>query len=226
MHSGVKRLLKKVDSILFPRLYSPLDEYEEVIAAELVGKCDSLLDVGCGVTKHSPMYDLARNFGKIIGIDLFEPTIAENKISGNYHEYYVWDAKDIEQKFGPKSVDAILATDLIEHVDPKTGIELLDQFDRVARKKIILFTPNGFIPQDEYDDNKFQIHRSGWTVNDFRSRGYRVLGMNGLKFLRGEQARMRWMPEWFWLRISLWTQLFTRHFPRFAFHLLVIKDLD
>jgi hypothetical protein len=56
--------------------------------------------------------------------------------------------------------------------------------ENVAKKKIIIFTPNGFLRQDEYDGDKLQIHKSGWTVDEFKKLGYEVKGINGWKPLR------------------------------------------
>ena len=38
--------------------------------------------------------------------------------------------------------------------------------EKVARKKVIVFTPNGFVPQRPYDGNPFQEHLSGWSVDE------------------------------------------------------------
>jgi hypothetical protein len=58
--------------------------------------------------------------------------------------------------------------------------------ERIARDKIIVFTPNGFLPQDPWDGNPMQEHLCGWSVEDFRSRAYRVEGVLGWKALRGD----------------------------------------
>lgn len=224
LRQGIRKSLKALDHVLFPQTRVQVDEHEEIIARELEN-CRTVLDIGCGVTLNSPLYKIAPQFERIVGIDLFAPAIAENKKSGNYTEYHVLDASKVVEKFGPKSFDAVVATDLIEHVDQETGKMLLGIFEQVAKVKIILFTPNGFIPQDEYDGNKYQIHRSGWQVGDFRRLGYKVWGINGLKLLRGEQAKFRLEPIWFWQRISWLTQYVTRYLPRFAFHLLAVKRL-
>ena len=52
----------------------------------------------------------------------------------------------------------------------------------------MVFTPNGFVRQHEYDCNPLQVHRSGWTVDSFRRRGYEIYGIGGPKALRGERA--------------------------------------
>jgi glycosyltransferase involved in cell wall biosynthesis len=59
---------------------------------------------------------------------------------------------------------------------PLTGIEVLKQCDRIARKQIIFFTPLGMMPQ-EYEEGdqdgwgqhggSWQTHRSGWDPAEF-----------------------------------------------------------
>ncbi len=54
-----------------------------------------------------------------------------------------------------------------------------------SKNKIIIFTPNGFIWQDGYDDNSLQEHKSGWCAEELEKLGFKVYGMNGWKKLRG-----------------------------------------
>jgi len=73
--------------------------------------------------------------------------------------------------------DIITCLDTIEHVDKKTGEKWLDNFEKHAKRLIIVFTPNGFLPQGPEQGEKFdklEEHVSGWEVEDFLSRGYCV----------------------------------------------------
>ena len=98
--------------------------------------------------------------------------------------------------------------------------------EAVARRRVIVFTPNGFLPQDAFDGNPYQVHRSGWTVQEMRSRGYEVRGIHGWRPLRGERAAVRWPPRPFWGRLSLHTQRLFLERPHHAFQLLCTKDVD
>lgn len=90
---------------------------------------------------------------------------------------------------------------------------------------MIIFTPNGFQPQGEFDNNVYQLHRSGWTVEEMESLGFKVVGMMGFKPLRGEFGEVRWKPKLFWHRVSVLTQPFVRNRPSLAYHLMCIKTL-
>ena len=96
--------------------------------------------------------------------------------------------------------------------------------EKIARKKIIIFTPNGFLRQEEHDNNPWQVHKSGWNINEMKSLGYNVIGINGLKFLKGERAEIKFKPRIFWSLISDITQLFTRKHPKYAFQILCTKE--
>jgi len=95
--------------------------------------------------------------------------------------------------------------------------------EKISKNKVIIFTPNGFLPQGEYYNNPWQVHKSGWTVKEMKKRGYKVIGINSWKPLRGEYARLRFRPSYFWQIISDITQLFVRNKTEKAFQILCIK---
>ena len=75
-----------------------------------------------------------------------------------------------------RSVDSVVALDLIEHLRRAEGERLLKHLVRVARQQAVVFTPLGFYPQSyrrgETDrwgmkGGRWQTHRSGWTPDDF-----------------------------------------------------------
>jgi hypothetical protein len=96
--------------------------------------------------------------------------------------------------------------------------------EKWAKKKIIIFTPNGFLRQEECDGNILQIHKSGWTVKEFREFGFKVYGVNGLKFLRKEKAELKFKPVWLWSLISNLSQKVTFYLPELAFQLFAVKE--
>jgi len=74
--------------------------------------------------------------------------------------------------------DVVSCLDTIEHLPKEEGEKWLDHFEEVADRLIIIFTPDGFLPQGpEQDPEKFdelEKHRSGWCAEDFLKRGYCV----------------------------------------------------
>ncbi len=188
-----------------------------------IGDCESLLDVGCGF--NSPLQHLHSKPKVMVGVDVFEPAIAESRAKAIHNEYYIMDILKIADKFPPKSFDAVVAFDVIEHLSEENAIDLICQMEKIAKNKVLLFTPNGFLPQGEEFGNPWQKHISGWTVRQMKSFGYRVYGIEGLIYLRGEMARIRWKPTIFWYYISLFSQIFTQGLPSLAFRILCVKDI-
>jgi hypothetical protein len=133
-----------------------------------------VLDVGAGI--HPQQF-----FTPALHI-IVEPYMAyikklmENETSINHQIYLnsVWT--DAMKLLPDKSIDTIMAIDLIEHFNKEDGILFLAEAERVARCQIVIFTPLGMFPQT-YQDNdtdrwgmqggKWQNHKSGWMPEDF-----------------------------------------------------------
>ncbi len=185
--------------------------------------CDSLLDVGCG--DDSPLQVFTPQIAHSVGVDAWQPSIVKSRARGIHDEYVCCDVGALSQNFAPNSFDCVAASDLIEHLEPAAGLRLLDDMEAIARKRVMIFTPNGFLPQEPYDGNEFQRHLSGWTPEIMRARGYEVLGINGWRPLRGERTAIRFQPRALWEPISLVSQPFVHHRPHLAYQILCVKYL-
>ena len=71
--------------------------------------------------------------------------------------------------FDSCSFDCVTALDVIEHIKKAEGLRLLEDMERIAKKRIVVFTPNGFLPQSVHNNNPLQIHKSGWKVKEMRN---------------------------------------------------------
>lgn len=192
----------------------------EALMERAVGDARTVLDVGCGT--NSPLGRFRRRFERTVGVDLFPPS-AE---SGVHDEYRVMDVMRLEDEFEPRSFDAVVAFDVIEHLDEADVLRLLAMMERIARRRVVVHTPNGFLPQEEYEGNPLQVHRSGWTAERMRELGYSVRGSNGLRWLRGAEGRTRWRPARFWGVLARLTQPFVERRPSLAYQLLCVTELD
>jgi len=181
--------------------------------------CLSLLDLGCG--DHSPVQYLKVPFS--VGVDIHLPYLREDKRLNFHSQYILADITRLELK--SKSFDAVIATEVLEHLPKPEGYALLQKMERLARKRVIVTVPNGYLYQDGYDNNPFQEHKSGWSVADMRSLGFRVRGHSGWKRLRGYQGGLRYKPAFLWLRLSDLSQLLIGRFPQSMFGLFAVKDL-
>jgi hypothetical protein len=206
-------------------LVAPFDaQLVRELERELVGSCGTLLDLGCG--RSSPVGRFSGRLSRCVGVDAFEPYLQESVAAGIHSEYRCQDVMEIDEAFEPGSFDCVIALDLLEHLTKNDGSELLRMMERVASRKVVVFTPNGFLAQAAYDGNALQQHLSGWDAGEMERRGYRVIGLHGWKPLRGERGVARWKPRALWELLALWTQPLVRLHPAHAFHLLCIKDVS
>lgn len=208
-------LLKKIYRRIFPTY--------EFLLEKIISDSKSVLDVGCGYP--SPIRGFSKKFYSV-GVDVFSPSIEKSRADGIHNKYVQSDVLDIDKKFTPGSFECVLASDLIEHLTKEKGYELLKKMEAIASKKVIIFTPNGFVPQGEHDNNPWQVHLSGWSVDEMKNLGYEVIGVNGWKKLRGEYSLIKLKPKKLWQIISDLTQVITKKHPRKAFQILCLKNVD
>lgn len=191
--------------------------------------CKTILDVGCG--DNSSVGLLEKKYTSV-GIDGYKPAIENSKKKKIHSDYIFGDIRKLNSLIRAKSFDAVMALDVIEHLKKDDGYRLLDNMERAARKKVILVTPNGFIPQYN-KHNKLQAHLSGWTVEDFKNKGYHVEGIYGTKLcnvLRTEEAELRWKPWILWALIwgvlaETTHHLYTKKNPKYSIGLLAVKNI-
>lgn len=195
------------------------DPMIRLLRAELQGM-GTVLDVGCG--SDSPL-QFVHGIGRKVGVDAFGPSIEASRARGLHDEYRQMELQALD--FQDKSFDAVVLLDLIEHFEKAEGLAFLLRLERLARRKVLVFTPNGFLPQPPYEDNPWQLHRSGWTAPEFGVLGYRVRGVLGWKPLRGELNRPRFRPWPIWERVANATRLWTASHPQHDAALLAVKDL-
>ncbi len=156
--------------------------------------CETILDVGCG--SRSPLRLVPARH--TVGVDGYQPALDEARSGGTHDELVLGDVKDIATVFGNRKFDACIAMDVIEHLTKDDGWKMVENMERLATKRVIIFTPNGFIEQKSHHGD-LQEHLSGWTAEEMRKRGYRVTGMYGLSALRGEYHHIKYRPKSFWL---------------------------
>ena len=115
----------------------------------------------------------------VVGADVFLPNLFFCKNYGAYDDLVFADVRYLP--FSSDSFDLILACEIIEHLSKEDGYVLLEDLERIASGRIIISTPNVDIPQDAINGNIHEIHKTRWTVGDFRKRGFKVKGI-GVKF--------------------------------------------
>ena len=210
----------KIDRFLFGNLVNSL-QWE--LSKEIDQNINTILDLGCG--SNSPMGYFKKKIKRLVGVDLFVPSINLSLASKLHHEYHEINILLSSDYFEENSFDCVALIDVIEHLEKKDGINLIKQMEKIAKKKIIIFTPNGFLEQKPFDGNEYQRHVSGWEIDEMRKLGFDITGINGIKHLRGERANIIFWPKIFWKRVSYLSQLFVKNKPKYAFQILCVKNL-
>ena len=218
----VKTFLYSMARWLYKNAYKRIMPDGTAETKALLVNCTSILDIGCGET--SPLRYLPTDGKFKVGVDVYEA--AKNR----YHdEYQLLNALDIEVRFGSKSFDCVCAFDIVEHLPKNESAALIEAMERVARKVVIISTPNGYVPWAPSGGNPYQAHRSGWTVEEMRARDYIVLGTCGWRRLRN---RYNWLGpfhdgRFFHLQNFVFdiTQILVKKRPELAYQLLCFKAL-
>jgi SAM-dependent methyltransferase len=197
-----------------------LDSELAAIRLAVVG-CTTLLDLGCGPNSAVAKLPWERS----TGVDGFPDVIRQAHENRSHSDLIEGDVLDVLKGMSENAYDAIVALDIIEHLEKAKGVELNAEMSRVARRVVVVGTPNGFLVQGP-TLNPLQEHRSGWSSEELEELGYRVIGLFGPKWLRGHGHELRLRPTAFWAifcRISDF--LWTRRHGKSAAGLLGIKHL-
>ena len=180
--------------------------------------CKSVLDLGCGY--ESPVKDVFNAFS--VGVEV-QKNYVKKAVSDSTHTIIIKSGVlELLPMIKDKSFDAVVAIDFIEHLSKKQGMLLRKHMERIAKKKVVIFTPNGKVtagkPPTDFDD-----HHSGWTIKDFDK--YKITGVNGFKALRKDDSQPVIKPVLLGNLVSEATQFFVRYYPQSAFHLYAEKKV-
>ena len=124
----------------------------------------SILDVGAGSGKNGK---LIRETGYKNKLECLEPTpeyVTEFKLDSIYdtiHPVSLEQFVDTQYKF---QYDVVVFGDVLEHLFRSKVIDYLDYF-LYKSKWIIIIWPNN-MPQDDYGNNPYEIHKSNFKLND------------------------------------------------------------
>lgn len=144
---------------------------------EATKNCESLLSLCCGI-------GLELN-------NLQTQDVTAVDIVPQYLEYVVGrcpqaktsfsDALEYTKKQPDNSVDVVSIIDGIEHMDKETGLELIREMKRIARKQILLFTPEGYLKNEPHNAwgiegaDEHQTHKSGWSRLELKDLGFQLV---------------------------------------------------
>jgi SAM-dependent methyltransferase len=219
----IRRAYKNFRTYCFPSL-----EYH---LRQLLKGYRSFVDLGCG--PNSPVQKFSKRY-RCLGVDAAEESIRQSREKGIFTEYLVADIT--KTGIASKSYDVAISLDVINLNEKSKSEKIISEMERIASKRAIIFVPNGKVEEPKeikersesrYKSNyEYLKYRSSWTAAEMRQRGYKVIGINGLKWLRKGNAMPRIRPTPVGALISDMTQPVVQFMPSKAFHLLCYRDLD
>lgn len=165
---AIQRLIAPFFERLFPRV-------SRMLSKELAG-CKTVLDLGCGYISPLSCCD----FESTVGVDLSYPALAESKRHRALNHHALGDLRQMD--FKPKSFDAVIALNVLEHLPKDEGKILLKKMESWAKEK------NFFLVQK--DSTTYQRLSSKWQSKDFSDQGYRTVTGNFI-FVKGASGEKR-----------------------------------
>ncbi len=207
---------------MFVNIFKYKDWCYHFVLRQQLKKSASVLDLGCGA--YSPLSNIPKTFYSV-GVDIFDASIKASKKQQIHDAYKKCNLLNIDKYFKSKSFDTVVILDVVEHFTKKDALCLLAKAEEVAKKKVIVLTPNGFYKQEPYARNPYQVHKSGWSKRDLQRLGYRVYGLRGLKYLRGEYATIYKKPWIVWAALSFISEPFLYFYPDLSYDLFAVKTL-
>lgn len=157
--------------------------YLNLVRHLLDKKGRSILDVGCGQGDIMRIINKNRKFF-VVGVDGFLSYLKVCKGRKVYNELLLSDVRFLPLR--ERSFDIVFCSQVIEHLSKKEGLRLIENLEEIARRQVIIATPVGFASPPHFDENPLQEHKSFWQPDEFKKRGYRVIGQ-GLHFVYGEK---------------------------------------
>ena len=145
-----------------------------------IHKNDIVLDLGCGIMQATTgIYDGKKSLKcrTILGVEMVEKYLDKVK---PYYPTVKLNVKDTN-RFVDDSYDVVICLDVLEHLELQYAVELLKEMKRIARKKVIIYTPKSFDHNGDnisnawgLGENHLQQHHCLVTEKILNDLGYRT----------------------------------------------------
>ncbi len=185
----------------------------------------TILDVGCGDGAQMAAINFDKKY-KVTGVDLYKPYLKKAEKTGLYSTLTYGDVRKL--KYKKNSFDIVFSSQVVEHLEKEESLQLIEEMERIAKKKVIIGTTNGFFPFDPLegkDKNPLQVHKSGWGVLEMSRLGYSVFGQGlGLVYKPWGLAHKIPQLNTLWFGLSYVFSPITYIFPYISAYIIVVKN--
>lgn len=113
----------------------------------------------------------------ILGVDIWDKYL--NHIKDRFPTVKL--SMEETDRFMDKSYDVVICLDVVEHLEYPLALKIIDECKRIARNKVIIYTPSIHKDNSEAEKNAWNlgecIHQKHLCViskNDFLCRGFTV----------------------------------------------------
>jgi hypothetical protein len=182
--------------------------------------CETVLHLSCG---YRPLVGRFK-FRFSLGLDSVEPYLRESKRRAFHSEYVMADIRSIP--FKPKSFDAVVALETLERLTKEESTALLHRMEDLARKRVIVTTPNRYLEHQSDHGNPAQEYKPGWETVELVKLGFRVRGNGGRKKSGGGKSILKYQPAILRLLTAILAELTVYHCPKLAGLLMAVKHVD
>jgi ubiquinone/menaquinone biosynthesis C-methylase UbiE len=144
----------------------------------------SVLDLCCGNGGVSDGF----LYSEIVGVDACKEYLEVYQSVVPNSQIQLFDLTKISESdldiFSDNMFDNVLCIDGVEHLEKEEGVKLINKIERIAREKVIFFTPENVNdpnkptlnhPKNTWgipEGDSWQIHRSAFPRTFFHERGY------------------------------------------------------
>lgn len=142
---------------------------------------------------------------EVVGCDGYLPNVEMTRATGVYAE--VLHVRFPPLPFPDQSFDTVLLMEIVEHLEKPDAYRLVEEAKRIARKRVIVSTPNFSMLREGHDTitgfNELEHHLSYISRRDLRRMGFTVYGTGSRepgRILRGVLRRL-WLLDWYMRRV-------------------------
>lgn len=165
------------DAILY---VNPKERMDDIITDYIKSNFDhngKILDVGPYDGRWS--YRLFDTFKHMDAVEAFEPYVERFSLKSRYENIFISDVLDFEFDY----YDVIIIGDVLEHLTIEQSHKLIEKIYNKCGQLIII-VPYEF-PQDEYDENQYQIHKQEDLTDEIFKQRYPEFDLMLCDELRG-----------------------------------------
>lgn len=176
--------------------------------------CNVVLDLGCGYKSPIQLCTVPLS----VGVE-FSGSNLEESAKRCIHSQYIKSRIEIIN-FKPESFDAVISIYSLDNLTEDERYKLVNKMERWAKKKIIIVTANGDLPEKEPHKNDRRL-----KIEELERMGFKIYGIYGWRRMWRDLEVDDYVPLAQRIIVDL-TQKITYRHPKYALHLYAVKELE